>query len=360
MPLYEITKTKLRPLPPTSFVDINMKEREDIQRLLRTQIEVLGEDLYVIAEEFSDWEDSKRRIDLLAIDKNAKIVVIELKRTNSGGHMELQAIRYASMVSAMTFEKAVTFHQAFLQSIDEEPSEAQQRILDFLAWDEADEELFATSVRIILASEDFNKELTTAVLWLREHDLDIQCIRMRPYKDNNQLLVDVQSIIPLPEAQAYQIQLKAKELKTREEKAERYGVRQRFWDGVTAIARRQNTIHANIKPGSYHWLGTKINGFGFNYVTKQHEGGVEVYIDSPDADKNTRTFEKFLTKKDDIEAQFGAPLSWEPLVGKRACRVKFHIHTGGYRNPESDWPALHNVLVDSMTRLEQAFTPYIS
>jgi len=33
-------------------------------------------------------------------------VVIELKRTNDGGHMELQAIRYASMVSAMTFERA--------------------------------------------------------------------------------------------------------------------------------------------------------------------------------------------------------------------------------------------------------------
>jgi len=31
----------------------------------------------------------------------------ELKRTEDGGHMGLQAVRYAAMVSAMPFEKAV-------------------------------------------------------------------------------------------------------------------------------------------------------------------------------------------------------------------------------------------------------------
>ena len=38
----------------------------------------------VIADEFSDWEDSRRRIDLLAIDRNANLVVIELKRDEVG------------------------------------------------------------------------------------------------------------------------------------------------------------------------------------------------------------------------------------------------------------------------------------
>ena len=48
-----------------------MMERKDIQRLLREQISVLDERLMVIAEEFGDWLDSSRRIDLLCIDRDA-------------------------------------------------------------------------------------------------------------------------------------------------------------------------------------------------------------------------------------------------------------------------------------------------
>jgi|GEM_PF-2723103 len=66
MPLFEITPDQLRPLSLASLAEMKVRERDDLQRLLRTQIDVLGEDLYVVAEEFGDWEDSRRRIDLPA------------------------------------------------------------------------------------------------------------------------------------------------------------------------------------------------------------------------------------------------------------------------------------------------------
>jgi hypothetical protein len=34
-------------------------------------------------------------------------VVVEIKRTEDGGHMELQAIRYAALVSSMTLDQAI-------------------------------------------------------------------------------------------------------------------------------------------------------------------------------------------------------------------------------------------------------------
>ena len=61
---------------------------------MRDRIDAIAPDVYVLTEEYGEWEDSRRRIDLLGIDKDANLVVIELKRSEDGGHMDLQAIRH--------------------------------------------------------------------------------------------------------------------------------------------------------------------------------------------------------------------------------------------------------------------------
>jgi RecB family endonuclease NucS len=89
--------TQIRKIEETSFDEVGLKERCDLRRLLRAQIDVIAPGVLVIDEEFCEWEDSKRSIDLLALDNDAQLVAIELKRTENGGHMELQAVRYAAM-----------------------------------------------------------------------------------------------------------------------------------------------------------------------------------------------------------------------------------------------------------------------
>ena len=361
MPLYQITDHTFRAIPEASFAEMRIGERTDLQRLLRTQIEVLGPDLYVLTEEFGDWEDSKRRIDLLAIDSDANLVVIELKRTQDGGHMELQAIRYASMVSTMTFERAVQIHAEFLSRMGQSADEARGRLLSFLDWNEPDAESFADDVRIILVAADFGKDLTTAVLWLRDREIDIRCIRFRPYLDNGTVMVDVQQILPLPEAHDYQVQLREKEQQGRRQRAERYDIRLHFWEGLIGVARERRTRHANIKPGTYHWLGASsgVRGLGFNYVIVQEHGVTELYIDRGDAIENKKIFDTLLAQKEQIEKVFGGSLEWERLDGKRACRIKNVVTLGGYRSPEQEWPAVHSAMVDSMTKLETALLPAI-
>lgn len=220
MSIFEVTPNSLKALERTDFASQGLRERTDLQPLIRKRIDVLAPNLddpnlLVIGEEFNDWEDSQRRIDLLAVDKNAKLVVIELKRTESGGHMELQALRYAAMVSTMTFVKAVKCYRDFLQKIgsDDDP---ESNLLEFLGWEEPDEERFAQDVRVILASADFSKELTTAVMWLNQRDLDIRCIRLQPYSDGERVFLDVQQVIPLPEAKEFQSQLKEKAQRERQ------------------------------------------------------------------------------------------------------------------------------------------------
>lgn len=210
MAFYEITQDFLRRVPDTTFPAAGIREREDLQRLLRAQIDIVAKDVLVVAEEFSDWEESSRRIDLLGLDKDANLVVIELKRTEDGGHMELQALRYAAMVSTMTFDKVEQVYADYLRRLSKE-ADARSSILEFLGWDEPEESPFAQQVRIVMVSADFSKELTTSVLWLIDQGLDIRCVRIKPYADNRRVLVDVQQIIPLPEAAEYQVRIKKKQ-----------------------------------------------------------------------------------------------------------------------------------------------------
>ena len=78
--------------------------------LLRLDITPVGDDLLVIAEAYGEWEDSNRLIDLLCLSKDAGLVVIEIKRTEDCGYMELQAICFAAMVSiyAAPFKREFT------------------------------------------------------------------------------------------------------------------------------------------------------------------------------------------------------------------------------------------------------------
>lgn len=223
MALYELTATAITPLAETTFAESGVLERRDLQRLLRESIDVLSPDTLVISEEFGDWEDSYRRIDLLGLDRSANLVVIELKRTEDGGHMELQALRYAAMVSTMTFSKLVEVHATYLARLGRTEEDARKRVLDFLGWDEPEEESFAADVKILLASSDFSKELTTTVMWLNERDLDIRCVRLRPYRFNGKLILDVQQIIPLPEANAYQVQVREKATERRQSRRKEGG-----------------------------------------------------------------------------------------------------------------------------------------
>lgn len=209
MPLFEIRDHSLAALTATTFSAEGIQERRHLQRMLRDQVRVLADDLLVIAEEFGNWEDSQRRIDLLAVDRQANLVVIELKRTEDGGHVELQAIRYAAMVSTMTFDQAVDAFARYLQAIDS-TDDARDRLLGFLGWTDSDDDLFAQDVRIILVSADFSKEVTTSVLWLNDHGLDIRCVRLKPYKLGDRVLIDAEQIIPLKEAEDFQVHLREK------------------------------------------------------------------------------------------------------------------------------------------------------
>lgn len=210
-----ITKDSLIKLQRTSFADESIQERAHLQAALRDHIDLIDENLHVVAEEFGDFEGVNRRIDLLCLDRDCKLVVVELKRTADGGHMELQALRYAAMISTMTFTQVVRAFAKYRKNRGFDDQTEESARADLLTWLElGDDEapVIPREVGIVLASEDFSQEITTTVLWLNEfHSFDIRCVRLSPYKLGDKLLLDVQHVIPLPEASAYTVRVREKE-----------------------------------------------------------------------------------------------------------------------------------------------------
>lgn len=359
MALYEIQPDKLSPVPTTTFVAESILERKHLQRLLRADTAPLGEELLVLAEEFGNWEDSNRRIDLLCLDRDATLVVVEIKRTEDGGHMELQAIRYAAMVSSMTLDQAVAAHAKYLGGdVAEAEVKARNAVAEFLNVESIDEAELVDEVRIVLVSADFSSEITTSVMWLNKRGLDVRCIRLCPYKMGDKVLVDATQIIPLPEATDYEVKLREQTNETKKLRTKRQDIFKRFWTQFIDTSSKRTQLFANRSSTTDHWLSAGIGRAGFTLTASLTEDRARVEcvisIGTNNGPANKAAFRALASQKPAIEAAFGGELQWQELPGKNSCRICVDSLQGGWKAPEAEWPALHLWLTDKAMDMEKA------
>lgn len=67
------------------------------------------------------------------------------------------------------------------------------------------------SQRIMLVAANFRKEVTSTALWLLGQGISIACFKITPYSLGEQLLINIDQIIPTPEAKELMIGINAKE-----------------------------------------------------------------------------------------------------------------------------------------------------
>jgi hypothetical protein len=354
MSLYRIATDKFELVPQTTFASEKLFERNDLQRLLKQDIRVLDEDLMVIAEEFGNWEDSKRRIDLLCLSKEANLVVVEIKRTEDGGHVELQAIRYAAMVSSMTLDQVF---QAYASDHDCDPEEARTEILRFLGRDTEEAGALSDPVRAILVSADFSTEVTTAVLWLNKQGLSIRCVRLRPYRAEGSVFVEVTQIIPLPEAAEYEVKMREAEKEKQRAAKSSNPFFEPFWASLIERAEAKTSLlieHKGSRTSSIY-VPTQVPGVRYALRLMENQARIILMIDlKTDGDKKREMIEKLLARHKEMETAFGDSLRWIYLDSKTERRLRHFIPIDGYP-PESEWAALQDKMIDALIRLEKVF-----
>jgi hypothetical protein len=74
MTVYKLLPEGIYELQSTTFEREGILEKISIQKVLRSNIDVVAPDVFIIAEEFGSWEESRRRIDLLGVDKEGNLV----------------------------------------------------------------------------------------------------------------------------------------------------------------------------------------------------------------------------------------------------------------------------------------------
>lgn len=198
-----ITENKtLKSIKEIEFSDFNFKERYDIQEWVESNPNILGEELLIISKDLTFFNDTKERPDLIALDCNGNIVIIELKRDDSGLNIEWQAIKYASYLSKFKVSDILNLYEKYISKYfkTEESNQEmlKQKILEFIDEETLDE--LNNNQRLILVSHRFAKEVISAVNWLIEkYNMDIKCVQLLPFfdKDKESYYIHSNTILPV-------------------------------------------------------------------------------------------------------------------------------------------------------------------
>ena len=343
-------------VPEWSLSEAGLKEVDHLQKHLAANIDALEEGLLILDPEFTGLASGKR-VDLLAVDRDAKLVVIELKRDDDA-HMDLQALRYAAQVSHMTFREAA----ALLGGRGEPDPDAA--LLAHFNWEDLDEAAFNPAVRVLLVASDFGSELTTAVLWLTTaHDLDIRCIRLQPHNLEGRTLLNIEQVLPLKEAAAYQTGLKKKQA-AEEKDTEKEALLRDWWTAVFAHAAARDAGHpfSGISPRGWSWMASskELPGAQLDVAVGQHHWHVELRFQDGDAAGNRRLYEALADRRAEVEAAFEGEILWVPQEeGKKVCKVQHRCSDGGYKASPADRPTLQRAQAEAMLRFDAAVRPVL-
>jgi len=206
-------------VPPASFKLLEAWEQQDIERWIKADPTIVGDDLRLIACQFAGFDKTKDRLDLLAIDRAGKLVVIELKRDVSGSGQDLQALRYAAYVAVLTAEQVIDLYRAYRareDGVELTTAEAAAELEAFVDAGDLSSIDDDEQPRIVLVAGAFAVGVTNTVLWLsRTTTLDISCVKITPYEVGGEILLGSNVLIPLPEAEEFEVRLRDKRARAR-------------------------------------------------------------------------------------------------------------------------------------------------
>ena len=337
----------------STFAEMGFRERPDLQEWIANNPHMLGEELLIIQKEFAGFNNTKERLDLLALDKDMNLVIIENKLDDSGRDVVWQASKYAAYCSTLTTEDIKKIYQDYLNQ-NNTSADAEKYLSDFYnGIDVVDLELNKKNTeRIILVAGSFRKEVTSAVLWMRAHDIKIQCMKVTPYKIAGELIIDVEQVIPVRELEDYMISLEIKsnsEAKYSKKREKTLQQRIEFWTKIIEKMNKHSELCKNLSPKDKNTLNcpTGISGVQYTFVETSTYTAVELAIKSDNVIRNKEIFNVLMKRRKQIEERLGANLQWDRGENKKESRISWQFDGVNLDDDSERELTIHN-LVEKM------------
>ncbi|MCY0389902.1 DUF4268 domain-containing protein [Robbsia sp. Bb-Pol-6] len=347
-------------LPQKRFGELALRERDHLQEWLVHQPDALGEEFLILQKEFDGFDETRERLDLLALDKVGNLVVIENKLDDSGRDVTWQALKYTAYVSGLTKAQIIEVHQQYLDRYCGGGS-AIQRICEFMEVEELEETVLnpGNGQRMIFIAANFRREVTATVLWLLSRGIRAQCFRVLAFAYEEELFIDLQQIIPPPEVADYMINISSKEVEetaVQGTQKRRHELRLQFWAKALAKLREDgNDSFSNISSSKDHWLsaGSGVRACPWQLIFSKDEARVQLSLARADTAENKWLFDQLLLQRAAIEAVFGAPLEWRRMDDKKQSIVQISRAFDGY--DRDTWPQITDWISQHLKQLEAAF-----
>jgi hypothetical protein len=354
LPLYEVGASGITRIPENRF-DATLVKSKDLQRLVRANIGMFFGDLFVLSQAHGEGDGGQRSIDLLCIDREANLVVVDLQRVAEPGMLDLSALRHAAAVSTMTFDDAVSAAARDAGNQGKSIHDVQTEILDFLDWTSQDDGEFGAAVRVILVSPDFSGEIIRSVLWLNRHGLDIQCFRLRAHRLlDKRLLFDLEQILPIPEAAAYELSARKFAHAANSRFTERRHRNRRFVAKLWETGIGFSPLFQNERSKAEHSsLSVRIQP-GISLIAATRSAHCLVELSAHRNNWNDALFQRLTLARKEFEVMYGHDLVWREQDGHSVLRAQ-EIVEGGYLSPEESWPAIHEKVIDKLILLDKSF-----
>jgi alkylated DNA nucleotide flippase Atl1 len=265
--VYTVEGAVATPADGISLAEAGLKERNDLQEWVISHPEILGPDVLILTMEFDRWQASSGsrqldRFDVLGLDPDGRLVIAELKRDKAPDTVEMQAIKYAALVSRFTPDDLVEIHAEFLAraggSVDTDV--ALKNIQDHAG--ELDPDVLQVP-RIVLVAGSFPPIVTSTVHWLHNVGVDITLQTVNAYRVfDGKTVVSVSQLYPLPELEDLLISPKrAQETERRTVTRKREGstvvrlvVSGAIADGTELVLQPTNEVGADTRAAIVEWI----------------------------------------------------------------------------------------------------------